>query len=128
MSVQHVKRTNGSTGDLVICDVCGARMFDEVIDWGTWDWSWQQVYVDVEDEYMVKHLCDRCRTKVVWCKECQKFHYKNGTHKVKCSRCGRLFTAFVGKSDPICANCQSGEDHGRWWLEALGNHHNEPET
>ncbi|MBN1580539.1 MAG: hypothetical protein JXA89_07530 [Anaerolineae bacterium] len=122
MSIEHIKRPDGTIGDIVICDVCGARMHDEAIDWGSWDWSWQKQYVDVNDEYVVKHLCARCRPRVVWCEDCQTFHYRNSTHKVTCTQCGREFRAFVKQSGKVCANCAGLEDdHSRWWVEALGS-------
>lgn len=120
MSTQQVKRPDGTLGDLVICDVCEARMHDEAIDWGSWDWSWQKLYVDVEDQYMVKHLCARCRPRVVWCQECQTFHYQDGTHRVTCERCGRQFSSFVKQPGRICANCAGIDpDRTTWWLRAL---------
>lgn len=124
MSIQSIKRPDGTIGDLVTCDVCGARMLDDIMDWGEWDWSWQKQYVDVEGNYVAKHLCDRCRTQVIWCADCQTFHYKNGTHQIKCERCGRTFRAFVGQPGRVCANCagQAG-DRSRWWMEALNIRH-----
>ncbi|MBN1937413.1 MAG: hypothetical protein JW934_22340 [Anaerolineae bacterium] len=120
MSIEHIKRPDGTIGDLFTCDVCGARMHDEAIDWGEWDWSWQRQYVDVDGNYIAKHVCDRCRTRVVWCDDCQTFHYLNGTHRIQCEKCGRTYQAFVKQPGRICANCAGlDENHPRWWLEAL---------
>lgn len=95
-------------------------MYDEAIDWGEWDWSWQHLYVQEGNILVEKHVCARCRTQVVWCDDCQTFHYKNGTHRVRCVRCGRNYQAFVGQPNRLCATCAGlDENHPRWWLEAL---------
>jgi|GEM_PF-4076952 len=95
-------------------------MHGEVIDWGEWDWSWLRLYVDVNGSFVAKHVCDRCRTQVVWCDNCQTFHYKDGTHRVKCEQCGRIYRAFVRQTEHLCARCAGlNENHPRWWLEAL---------
>lgn len=120
MSIVQVKRQDGTIGDLVTCDVCEARMFNEALDWGQWDWSWQKLLVDVGDQYVEKHLCAKCRPKVIWCESCQTFHYRDGTHKQVCERCGRVFTAFVRYSGRVCANCSDQEETTvKWWLESM---------
>jgi RecJ-like exonuclease len=118
MSIQQIKQDDELVGEMITCDICGVRMFNDVIDWGEWDWSWHKHYAEIDGAYTVKHLCDRCRGQVSWCDPCQTFHCLNGTHRVTCTQCGRTFVSFVNRPSTVCARC-AGTDQGRWLLAAL---------
>ena len=81
--------------DKAKCDACGG-IIGETISLAGW---WRDSQFDID-------LCFHCRDEgLVWCYHCHKPHHKNEPHRMRCQKCGFVFSARIDYAGSLCPKC-----------------------